>query len=64
MPAFCRAHRPRGAVACVFCNEPTAHTRLEEEIFYPWLRENLGAEASDLVEEALVEHASRGRPFI
>lgn len=54
MPAFCRAHRPRGAVACVFCNEPTAHTRLEEEIFYPWLRENLGAEASDPV----------GRPFI
>lgn len=34
------------------------HTRLEEEIFYPWLRENLGADASDLVDEALVEHAT------
>lgn len=40
------------------CNELTAHTRLEEELFYPWLRENLGSDARDLVEEALVEHAS------
>lgn len=38
------------------CNELTAHTRLEEELFYPWLRENLGE--MDLLEEALVEHAS------
>ena len=48
----------RGELARRICNELTAHTRLEEEIFYPWLRENLDAEASDLVEEALVEHAS------
>jgi len=40
------------------CNELTAHTRLEEEIFYPWLRDNIGPDAMDLVEEALVEHAS------
>jgi hemerythrin superfamily protein len=38
------------------CNEITAHAQLEEELFYPWLRENL--EETDLLEEALVEHAS------
>ena len=36
------------------CNELTVHAQVEEELFYPWLRENLDEE--DLVEEALVEH--------
>ena len=48
----------RRDLAARICNELTEHTRLEEEIFYPGLRENLDAEASDLIDEALVEHAS------
>jgi len=40
------------------CKELTAHTRLEEEIFYPWLRENLDVGNRDLIDEALVEHAT------
>lgn len=43
-------------IARRICGELTAHARLEEEIFYPWLRENMDEE--DLIEEALVEHAS------
>lgn len=38
------------------CMELKVHTQVEEEIFYPWVREN--AEESDLVEEAQVEHQS------
>ena len=38
------------------CNELTAHAQVEEELFYPWLRENL--DEMEMVEEALVEHAS------
>jgi hemerythrin superfamily protein len=48
----------RRGLAERICDMLTEHTRLEEEIFYPWLRENLGAESGDLVDEALVEHAS------
>lgn len=40
------------------CGELTEHTRLEEEILYPWLREHLDRDSADLVDEALVEHAS------
>ena len=38
------------------CMELKVHTRIEEELFYPWVREN--ADESDLVEEATVEHQS------
>jgi hemerythrin-like domain-containing protein len=38
------------------CAELTIHTQVEEEIFYPALREALDAE--DLLDEAEVEHAS------
>jgi len=38
------------------CNELTVHAQIEEELFYPWLRENL--DDSEPVEEALVEHQS------
>lgn len=48
----------RRELAQRICKELTEHTRLEEEIFYPWLRENLDAESADLIDEALVEHAS------
>ena len=40
------------------CNELTVHAQLEEEIFYPWLRENLSEEDMEMVEEAEVEHAT------
>lgn len=40
------------------CAELTVHAQVEEEIFYPWLRENLSEEDMELVEEAFVEHAS------
>ena len=36
------------------CNELTVHAQIEEELFYPWLKENL--EDAEPVEEALVEH--------
>jgi len=48
----------RDALAEHICKELAVHTRLEEELFYPWLRENLDADDTDLVDEALVEHAS------
>jgi hemerythrin-like domain-containing protein len=40
------------------CHELTVHTQLEEEIFYPAMREGGGDEAEDLIDEATVEHAS------
>jgi hemerythrin-like domain-containing protein len=48
----------RRALAGRICNELKAHTQLEEEILYPWLRDNLDDEDAEMVEEALVEHAS------
>ena len=50
--------RSRRDLAARICNELIEHTRLEEEIFYPWLRDKLDSKASDLIDEALVEHAS------
>ena len=44
------------ALAQQICNELTVHARVEEEVFYPWLRENL--DDMSLVEEAEVEHAT------
>lgn len=38
------------------CNELTVHTEIEEEIFYPAVR--AATEDGDLMDEALVEHAS------
>jgi len=38
------------------CMELKVHTRIEEEIFYPWVRENV--DETELVEEATVEHQS------
>ena len=38
------------------CDELTAHTAVEEEIFYPAVREEIGDD--DLMNEAAVEHAS------
>jgi hemerythrin superfamily protein len=40
----------------MICRELTIHTQLEEEIFYPAVREAI--DDTDLLDEALVEHAS------
>ncbi len=40
------------------CAELTAHTAVEEELFYPAAREALGDDGQDLLDEAEVEHAS------
>lgn len=45
-------------IAEQICNELTVHAQVEEEIFYPWLRENLSEDDMELVEEAEVEHAT------
>jgi hemerythrin-like domain-containing protein len=46
------------AIAEQVCGELTVHAQVEEELFYPWLRENLDDEDMEMVEEAEVEHAS------
>ena len=43
-------------IATRICGELTAHAQLEEELFYPWLRENLEEDDMELLEEAYVEH--------
>lgn len=44
------------SIAERICGELTAHAQLEEELFYPWLKENM--DDTDKLEEAYVEHAS------
>jgi hemerythrin superfamily protein len=48
----------RRAIAQRICGELTAHAQVEEEIFYPWLRDNLDEDDLEMLEEAYVEHAS------
>jgi hemerythrin superfamily protein len=43
-------------LAAQICTELTVHAQIEEEIFYPALRRAI--EDSDLLDEAMVEHAS------
>jgi hemerythrin superfamily protein len=43
------------AIVRQICNSLTVHTTIEEEIFYPAVREAI--EDEDLMDEALVEHA-------
>ena len=45
----------RKRLATQICTELTIHTTIEEEIFYPAVRKAI--EDSDLMDEALVEHA-------
>ena len=42
-------------IAQQICGELTVHAQVEEELFYPWLKENM--DEMDKVEEAYVEHA-------
>jgi iron-sulfur cluster repair protein YtfE (RIC family) len=44
-------------IANRICGELTVHAQVEEEIFYPWLRENLDEDDMEMVEEAEVEHS-------
>jgi hemerythrin-like domain-containing protein len=46
------------AIAQRICGELTVHAQVEEELFYPWLRENLDDDDMEMVEEAQVEHNS------
>lgn len=46
----------RGELANQICNELTVHSQLEEEIFYPRARE--ATKDNELIDEAIVEHAS------
>lgn len=45
----------KGSLVDQICTELTIHTTIEEEIFYPSVREKIGDES--LMDEALVEHA-------
>jgi hemerythrin superfamily protein len=45
----------KSAIVNQICNELQIHTELEEEIFYPAVRKAI--DDSDLMDEALVEHA-------
>lgn len=40
------------------CGELKVHTQVEEELLYPFLRDNLDGDDVDLVDEAQVEHNS------
>jgi hemerythrin-like domain-containing protein len=50
------ARAKRRDLAMQICMELTVHTQIEEEIFYPAVREAI--KDSDLLDEANVEHAS------
>jgi hemerythrin-like domain-containing protein len=43
-------------IAKRICDELTVHAQVEEELFYPWLREALDEDDQEMVEEAQVEH--------
>lgn len=53
-----RAHVSKKRLAMQICTELTKHATAEEEIFYPAMRAAGGKEQEDLVDEAVVEHAS------
>jgi len=48
-------------LATKICEALTVHARIEEELFYPAVRETLGDEAAELLAEAKVEHNSLKR---
>ena len=52
-----RAKVSKKKLATQICLELTKHTAIEEEIFYPAVRQAL-KEEDDLMDEAIVEHAS------
>jgi hemerythrin-like domain-containing protein len=40
------------------CGELKVHAQVEEELFYPWLKENLDDDDQEMVAEATIEHQS------
>ncbi len=46
----------RREIAQRICTELTIHAQVEEELFYPWLRENLEDDEMEMLEEAQIEH--------
>ena len=52
-----RAKVSKKKLADQICNALTLHATIEEEIFYPAVREAI-KDAEDMVDEAVVEHAS------
>lgn len=52
-----RAKVSKKKIADEICNELTVHTQVEEEIFYPAVR-GASKEMEDMIDEAIVEHAS------
>lgn len=52
-----RATTSKKKLADEICEQLTMHARIEEEIFYPALR-SVSKEMEDLLDEAVVEHAS------
>lgn len=50
------AQDEKSELVAQICQELTVHTQIEEEIFYPMLRAAI--DDGDLMDEALVEHAS------
>jgi hemerythrin superfamily protein len=53
-----RAFITKKRLATEICTELTKHATAEEEIFYPAVRAAGGKEQDELVDEAVVEHAS------
>jgi hemerythrin superfamily protein len=51
-----RAHVSKHKLAMQICDALTTHTRKEEEIFYPAVRQAI--KDDDMMDEAIVEHAS------
>jgi hemerythrin superfamily protein len=47
----------KDAVVAEICFFVTMHSMLEKEIFYPAVRDSLGGDGADLLDEAEVEHA-------
>lgn len=52
-----RAKAGKKKIADKICQNLVMHTMIEEEIFYPAVRES-SKEAEEMIEEAIVEHAS------
>ena len=52
-----KAYAAKKKLADSICSDLVKHTHIEEEIFYPAVQ-NGSKEAQDLIDEALVEHAS------
>lgn len=55
--AGAKSDEEKDQIARTVCNELAVHTQLEEELFYPAVREVSPEKFGDLLDEAAVEHA-------